>query len=49
MTLDNFTGSGAGSVTISDKVVGIRGFREDLFVFCENSIHKLININDATQ
>ena len=44
---DNFTGSGAGSVTISDRVVGIRGFREDLFVFCENSIHKLININDA--
>ena len=43
----NFTGSGAGSVTISDKVVGIRGFREDLIVFCENSLHKLININDT--
>ncbi len=44
---NNFTGSGAGSVTISDKVVGIRGFREDLIVFCENSLHKLVNINDA--
>ena len=44
---DNFTGSGAGSVTISDKVVGIRGFREDLIVFCENSLHKLVNINDS--
>ena len=43
----DFGGTGAGSVTISDRVVGIRGFREDLFVFCENSIHKLININDA--
>ena len=44
---ENFTGTGAGSVTISDKIVGIRGFRADLIVFCENSIHKLININDS--
>ena len=43
---DNFTGAGAGSIVISDQIVGIRGFREDLFIFCENSIHKLININD---
>ena len=43
---DYFGGTGSGSVTISDRVVGIRGFREDLFIFCENSIHKLININD---
>ena len=43
---DNFSGSGAGSVTISDVIVGIKGFRTDLFIFCENSIHKLININD---
>jgi len=44
---DDFTGTGAGSVTISDKIVGVRGFRQDLFIFCENSIHKLININDS--
>ena len=43
----DFSGTGAGSVTISDKVVGVRGFRQDLFIFCENSIHKLININDS--
>ena len=42
---NNFSGSGAGSVTISDQVVGIKGFREDLIVFAENSIHKLVNIN----
>ena len=41
----DFTGSGAGSVTISDQVVGVKGFREDLIVFAENSIHKLVNIN----
>ena len=44
---DNFTGTGAGSVQISDKIQGIKGFRTDLIVFAENSIHKLININDA--
>mgnify|MGYP001158327573 CR=1 FL=1 len=45
---DNFTGTGAGSVTISDQVQGIKGFRTDLIVFAENSIHKLININDSS-
>ena len=44
---DNFSGSGAGSVAISDQIQGIRGFRTDLIVFAKNSIHKLININDA--
>ena len=44
---NNFTGAGAGSVSISDEIVGIRGFREDLIVFCENSLHKLVNINDS--
>src|SRR5210317_2379634 len=42
---EDFSGVGSGSVTITDKIVGIKGFREDLFVFCENSIHKLINID----
>ena len=45
---NNFSGSGAGSVTISDQVQGIKGFRTDLIVFAENSIHKLININDSS-
>lgn len=43
----SFSGVGSGSIVISDQIVGIRGFREDLFIFCENSIHKLININDS--
>ena len=43
---NNFTGTGAGSVVISDQIQGIRGFRTDLIVFAKNSIHKLININD---
>ena len=42
---DNFTGSGAGAVTISDQIQGIKGFRSDLIVFAKNSIHKLVEIN----
>ena len=45
---DNFSGSGAGSVVISDQIQGIRGFRTDLIVFAKNSLHKLININDSS-
>jgi hypothetical protein len=45
---DDFSGSGSGSVVISDQVQGIRGFRTDLIVFAKNSIHKLININDTS-
>ena len=43
----SFTGSGAGSILLPDQVVGIKSFRSDLIIFCRNSIHKLININDA--
>ena len=45
---DDFTGTGSGSVVISDQIQGIRGFRTDLIVFAKNSIHKLININDPS-
>ena len=48
-TLDpsSFSGSGAGSILLPDQVVGIKSFRDDLIIFCRNSIHKLINITDA--
>ena len=39
---DNFaTGSGAGSIKVDDTIVGLKVFREDLFIFCENRIFKL--------
>jgi len=41
----SFSGTGAGSVTLSDQIVGIRSFRQELFIFCENSIFKLQDIN----
>jgi len=39
---DNFTsGDGAGSIKVDDTIVGLKVFREDLFIFCENRIFKL--------
>ncbi len=39
---DNFaTGSGAGSIRVDDTIVGLKVFREDLFIFCQNRIFKL--------
>lgn len=43
----SFVGTGAGSVTIADKITGIKSFRGSLYIFCENSIHRLDNINDS--
>ena len=39
---DNFaTGSGARSIKVDDTIVGLKTFRSDLFIFCENRIFKL--------
>jgi hypothetical protein len=46
--IDSFSGSGAGSITLEDKVVGLKSFRDELFIFCQNSIFKLQNINNAS-
>ena len=40
-----FNGSGSGSITLSDQIVGLKSFRNELFIFCENSIFKLQDIN----
>ena len=39
---DNFaTGSGAGTIKVDDEITGLKVFREDLFIFCQNRIFKL--------
>jgi len=39
---DNFSsGSGAGSIKVDDTITGLKVFRDDLFIFCENRIFKL--------
>jgi hypothetical protein len=40
-----FNGTGSGSITLSDQIVGIKSFRQELFIFCRNSIFKLQDIN----
>ena len=46
LEVDNFTGAGANEVVLSDKVVGLKSFRGDCIIFCQNSIHKFINMED---
>ncbi len=49
-TLDptSFSSDGSNAITLEDQIEGIRGFRNELFIFCTNSIFKLININDSS-
>lgn len=44
----SFSGTGSGSITLTDKIVGIKTFRRSLYIFCENSIYSLEDINDPT-
>jgi len=37
----DFSGTGSGSITLSDQIVGLKSFRNELFIFCENSIFKM--------
>ena len=39
---DDFnTGTGAGSIKVDDTITGLKVFRDNLFIFCENRIFKL--------
>ena len=46
--IDDFTTTGSGTIKLDDKVIGLRSFREDLVIFCKNSIYKLQNINNSS-
>jgi hypothetical protein len=35
------SGDGAGSINVDDTIVGLKVFRDNLFIFCENRIFKL--------
>jgi len=46
--IDDFSSTGSGSIKLDDQVVGLRSFRNDLIIFCKNSIYKLVNINNSS-
>ena len=46
--VDDFSSSGSGSIKLDDQVVGLKSFRDDLIIFCRNSIYKLVNINNSS-
>lgn len=45
---DDFEGANAGTIGFNDTVTGIRLFREAIYVFCRNSIHKVVGIETGT-
>ena len=46
--IDDFTTTGSGTIALDDKVIGLKSFRDDLIIFCQNSIYKLQNINNSS-
>jgi len=46
--IDDFTSTGSGSILLDDQVVGLKSFRDDLIIFCRNSIYRLVNINNSS-
>jgi len=45
---DDFSvATGAGSIRVDDTIVGLKVFRSDLFIFCENRIFKLSGSSQA--
>lgn len=45
---DNFEGGNAGSIGMNDIIVGLKMFRETLYVFCRNSIHSVIGLETGS-
>jgi hypothetical protein len=44
---ESFSSTGSFTVKTDDKIIGIKGFRQDLIIFGKNSLFKLVNINDT--
>ena len=45
---DDFEGANAGTIGFNDEVTGIKMFREILYVFCRNSIHKVSGLETGS-
>jgi len=45
---DDFTGVGSGSIAVTKNIEGIKSFRNTLYVFSQNGITKIENLNDPS-
>ena len=45
---DDFEGANAGAIGFNDVVMGLKMFRESLYVFCRNSIHKVDGLSSGS-
>lgn len=45
---DDFEGANAGSIGFNDTVMGLQMFRENLYVFCRNTIHVVTGLSEGS-
>jgi hypothetical protein len=45
---DVTTSSSSNVIAVDDAVVALKTFREDIIIFCKNSIHRLKNVQDSS-
>jgi len=45
---DVTTSSSSNVIAVDDAVVALKAFREDIIIFCKNSIHRLRNVHDSS-
>lgn len=44
---EDLSDTSAGSISLDQNIVAIKTFRDEVFIFCNNSIYRLINVGDA--
>lgn len=47
--VDDFTGTSSQQISVADPVVGIKLFRDNLYIFCETSIWRAANLENPAQ
>lgn len=48
-TATDFSGSGSWGVQVQDEITGLHVFRDFLYIFCRNSIHRVSNLENKEQ
>ena len=46
--MEDFAGTSSGKYSVADPIVGLKSFREILYIFCENSIWKATELSSGT-
>jgi len=44
---DITTSSSSNALAVDDEIIALRSFRDDVIIFCKNSLHKIINVETS--